>query len=76
MDEEKLFKAFGTLFPMFKDDIADWFPYAYKLDSIRIRFYDGLNVIFSYKTAADWKIQTYDNYLNEKELKGESDDDK
>lgn len=71
MDEEKLFKAFGTLFPMFKDDIADWFPYSYKLDSIRLRFYDGLNIIFSYKSATDWKIQTYDNYLNEKELKGE-----
>ena len=76
MDDEKMFKAFEYLFPMYKDDIADWFPYNYIVNSIRVRFNDGLNVIFTYKSATNWKIQTYDSYLNEKELKGENEDDK
>ena len=76
MSKEKMFEAFGFLFPMFKDDIADYFPYTYILDSIRIRFNDGLNVLFTYKSATDWKIQTYESYLNERELKGEQEDDK
>ena len=75
MNEKKMFEAFETLFPMFKDDIADYFPYIFTLNSIRIRFNDGLNIIFSYKNATDWKIQTYESYLNEKELKGEINDD-
>ena len=76
MNKDKMFEAFKFLFPMFKDDIADFFPYTYILDSIRIRFNDGLNVIFTYKSATDWKIQTYESYLNEKELKGENENDK
>lgn len=72
MSYQKTFKAFETLFPMFKNDIADYFPYNIRLGSVRIRFKDGLNIIFSYKSSTDWMIQTYENHLNEKELKGEN----
>lgn len=70
--DDKLVEAFRTLFPILKYDVADYMPYNLLENSIRVRFYDGLNLIFTYKSANEWKVQTYESYLNEKELKGEN----
>ena len=59
-------KNFNELFPMFAEEIVEWWPTGY--NTIRIRFKDKLELVFYYIDKTDWRIQTVENFI--KDLKG------
>lgn len=61
MTHEKLFEAFKKITGFSGDSIERYF--ANGKHSIRVRFKDKNEYIFTYKTPRKWRLETYESYL-------------
>lgn len=61
MTPEKLFEAFKKITGFNSDDIERYFTNGKY--SIRVRFKDKSEYIFTYKTPRKWRLETYESYL-------------
>ena len=64
--QEKVYCKFKSMFPDMAQSIAVWFPNG--RDSIRIRDINKHELIFTYHSDTDWRLETVNKFL--KNMKG------
>ncbi len=62
MSHREVFSKFQSYFPDFSDDKIDiWFQNG--KNSIRVRLTNQRELIFTYSSDANWRLQTINNYI-------------
>ena len=59
MLHEEVLKAYKSIFDLGEIDV--WFANGY--NSVRIRFINNEELVFSYTNMLDWKLETLDNHI-------------
>lgn len=62
MSHDVLFDKFKELSHIKTDDIIAWFPNG--KDCIRVRLTDLTDLMLTYHSDKDWRLETMDSYLN------------
>ena len=63
MTHVKLAKKFEALCHADIDAIVEWFPNG--RDSIRVKFDDGVELVFTYYNDTNWRIEPIDTFLKQ-----------
>ena len=58
----QIYNMFKWLYPINEDEIEDWYPN--RADSVRVRTKAYEDLIFTYKSDSDWKIETVDAFMD------------
>ena len=64
--QEKVYCKFTSMFPAMSKYTAIWFPNG--RNSIRIRYINKHELIFTYHSDTDWRLETVNEFL--KNMKG------
>lgn len=67
MQHKDVYVWFTVIFPQYIDKIKETFPCG--KNAVRIRLLDQTELVFSYETLTDWRLETADSFI--KRLKGE-----
>ena len=59
MEHSDVFAMFQSKFEHV--DVIHWFPNG--KDSVRVRTIDDVDMVFTYHSASDWKLESIDSYL-------------
>ena len=68
MSHKNVFEQFKLLFPQYIECIDTWFPNG--KNSIRVRWTQDSDRIFTYNGIDDWCFETVDSFLNR--MKGDN----
>ena len=63
MTPERLFEAFKKITGFNDSDVERYFTMRNSKNSIRVRFKDKNEYVFTYKTPRKWRLETYETYL-------------
>ena len=66
MTHKDILKRFLIAYPIPENMIDCWFPNG--KGSIRVRFVNHVELIFSYSSDKNWRIETVDSFLNDQKL--------
>lgn len=62
MNHKQVFKHFTNLFPLIAgSSVLTWFPNG--KNSIRVRYVNGEDHVFTYNDSLDWSYETVDCFL-------------
>lgn len=62
MVHKKVFQIFSKGFPQYKDVIGVWYPNG--KNSIRVVKTSGKEMIFTFNSEKDWKLESVDSFVN------------
>lgn len=62
MTHTEIIKKFIEVYPICTDEIKCWFPSG--KNCIRIRTFAYGEIMFTYKSKKEWRIESVDSYLN------------
>jgi hypothetical protein len=65
----ELFKVFKKVYPITDEEIKCWFTNG--KNSVRVRLRIGVDLIFTYDSKKNWKIETVDSWLDDRRVEVE-----
>ena len=65
MTHEEIFDLFKYQFSLLDSKIEDWFPNG--ANSIRVRCFDRCDVVYTYQSPTNWRLETVESFVSDLE---------